>query len=194
MLLAVTSSLSVRIHLACASFLFLGCPGILARVSRRLSALVTLSLSTAHSRLLVSPLASPSTPLGCSLDFPSALHRLFFDFRLFFWAYQLVLLFRLCGFLHSVFMILMLFIPLSVSFADPDDRMRIWLFFLYLCQHIIRLPLSVQIMIALSSMYVVSQACHGLPSCCYSLAGSFESLFTYAPQSHHLYLSFHLGL
>ena len=105
MLLAITSSLSVGFHLACTYLLFLGCPGIHARVSRRLSTLVILSRGGSPlpsgllaSRILVSLLVSPSTPLRCSIDFACfpcdfALALLFLWFRLFFWAYQLVLLF-----------------------------------------------------------------------------------------------------
>ena len=88
-------------------------------------------------------------------------------------------------------------------FADPFDRMRAWLFFLYLCRLIIiRLPLPVHVKVTLSSFYAVSQTCLGLPSCCYSFVGSFEFsslaasfvIYSYAPLSLRLSLSFRLGV
>ena len=74
-------------------------------------------------------------------------------------------------------------------FADPIDRMRVWLFFLYLCSFIlIRLPFYVHIMVTLSSLYVVCQTCLGLPSCCYLLEGYFEFFSSMAASFEFSYL------
>ena len=141
MLLAITSSLSVGFHLACTYLLFLGCPGIHARVSRRLSALVVLSRGDSPlpsgllaSRLLVSPLVSPSTPFG-------VFHRLcLLPLRLCCGSSLLVFLSLLLGLSacvvissfarslalgafdpHSLYSIF----PLSVPFADSEDCVRV---------------------------------------------------------------------
>ena len=120
----------------------------------------------------------------------------FVSFHRFLQHFHLQLFLFLCVFFaHFIYgRLIFLLLYQYLSLADPFDRMQVWLFFLYLCRLIfICLPLSVPIKVALSSLYAVSHPCLGLHSCCYSLAGSFQFFFNFAPRSRPLCLFIRLA-
>ena len=207
MLLVVTSSLSVRIHLACASFLSLGCPGIYARVSRRFSLSSPSPTAIRLFPLGRSPLGSWSS-LGLSFYPFGVFHRLCLlplDFALdllFLRVSYLLLGLSACVVIYSFVRFLALgdydrhvLSPSLCHLADPADLMRV----------IALPPLNLSAPpFSLDSCHsdsrsMVSYVC-GLfrmwwfLSCCHSLEGSFEFFFRVLHSLISLYPSISLSV
>ena len=143
---ALALSFHVSLCLAGASLTY-GSPGILARV------FLTVFLSPGDSPLpfqlfaswlIISTFVSFSTFLGVLLRSPDSMRlsasSSFVSFNRFLWGCPLLFLFLLMA--TSYFFYFTDLCP----FADPFDRMWVWLFFLYLCRLlIICLPLTVHV-------------------------------------------------